>query len=272
MSVPAKSARLLACALAVWLSGCAQGVTGAGASSRSAAYVDLETASDESPNQRRARIRLELATAYFQQGQTHVALDEVKQAIAIDPDYADAYNLRGLVYLRLNDLPLASHSFDRALALNPSDADAAHNYAWLLCQHAQYEASEKLFARAIANPAYTHSAKSWMTQGLCQLRSGQIGAAEISLTRSHALDGTHPVTRYNLARLLYDRGDYESAQPYMRKLNKSPLANAETLWLGIQIEQQLKNTVAAEVLAVQLRGRFAQSRELIAYEKEAVHD
>jgi type IV pilus assembly protein PilF len=272
MTLNATLTRGLVCALAVWLSGCAQGAAGLPTSARSDAQFQLQTESDETPNQRRARIRLELASAYFQQGQTHVALDEIKLALAIDPAYADAYNLRGLVYLRLNDLPLASDSFDRALALNPRDADTAHNYAWLLCQQAQYAASEKLFARAIANPSYAHSAKSWMAQGLCQLRAGQTRAAELSLNRSHALDGANPVTSYNLARLLFERGEFQPAQPFMRHLNKGPLANAETLWLGIQIEQQLKNTVAVAALAAQLRSRFAHSSELIAYEKGAFHD
>jgi type IV pilus assembly protein PilF len=272
MKLNATLTRGLVCALTVWLSGCAQGVSGPAAAAHPDDRADLQTESDETPNQRRARMRLELATAYFQQGQTHVALDEIKQAIAIDPAYADAYNLRGLVFMRLKDLTLASDSFERALALNPRDADAAHNYAWLRCQQTHYEASEKLFAQAIANPSYTQPAKSWMAKGLCQLRAGQTVAAEKSLTRSYALDGTNPVTSYNLARLLFERGDAQPAQPFMRKLNKSSMANAETLWLGIQIEQQLNNTVAVAALAEQLRGRFAQSRELIAYEKGAFHD
>jgi type IV pilus assembly protein PilF len=169
-------------------------------------------------------------------------------------------------------LTQAAGSFDRALALNPQDADAAHNYAWLLCQQSQYAASDKLFAQAIANPRYGDSAKSWMVQGLCQLRSGQPAAAEASLIKSYALDAVNPVTGYNLARLLFERGEFQPAQPYMQQLNKGPLANAETLWLGIQIEQQLKNTLAVAALAEQLRNRFGQSRELIAYDKGAFHD
>jgi type IV pilus assembly protein PilF len=272
MKLNAILTRGLVCSLAMCLSGCAQGIAGLDASSHLQGLADIQTESDETPNQRRARIRLELATAYFQQGQTHVALDEIKQAIAIDPRYADAYNLRGLVYLRLNDLPLASVSFERALALNPNDADAAHNYAWLLCQHSQYDASLKYFAQAIANPAYATPAKSWMAQGLCQLRSGQTDDAEISLTRSYGLDAGHPVTSYNLARLLFERGEIQPAQPYVRQLNDGPLANAETLWLGIKIERQLNNPDAVAALAGQLRGHFAQSRESIAYEKGAFHD
>jgi len=272
VNFPAMLTRGLVCALAVWLSGCAQGVSRLDPSGPRDVHADMKTESDETPVKRRARIRLELASAYFQQGQTRVALDEIKQAIAIDPAYADAYNLRGLVYQRLNDLPLATDSFKRALVLSPRDADAAHNYAWLLCQHAQYAASEAFFAQAIANPTYTHAAKSWMAQGLCQLRSGHPDDAEVSLSRSQKLDAENPVTAYNLALLLFHRGDFQPAQPYMRKLNRGPFANAETLWLGIRIERRLNNPDAVAALADQLRGRFAQSRELIAYEKGTFHD
>jgi type IV pilus assembly protein PilF len=264
--------RGLLCALAVWLSGCAQGVAGLASTGSLATHADLATESDELPFQRRARIRLELALAYFRQGQTRVALDEIKQSIAIDPANAEAYNLRGLAYQRLNDLPLASESFQRALIVNPLDPDAAHNYAWLLCHQAQYDASERFFAQAIANPMYAHAAKSWMAQGLCQLRSGETDDAEVSLSRSYELDAGHPVTGYNLAKLLFDRGEFQPAQLYISKLNKGPLANAQTLWLGIRIEQQLQHPNAVAALADQLRGRFAQSGELIAYEREALHD
>ena len=102
------------------LAGCAsqQGTSGA-----SGNRGDIVTESDEPDQRRRARLRLELATGYFEQGQTNVALDEIKQALATDPTFVDAYNLRGLAYLRLNDIPLAEDSFRRALALNPRDAD-----------------------------------------------------------------------------------------------------------------------------------------------------
>jgi len=51
---------------------------------------DLITDSDESAQRKRARIRLELALGYFEQGKTTIALDEIKQAIVIDPSYSDA--------------------------------------------------------------------------------------------------------------------------------------------------------------------------------------
>lgn len=230
---------------------------------------DLVTESDEPESRRRARLRLELATGYFEQGQTNVALDELKQALNADPGFADAYNLRGLVYMRLNDVPLAEESFRRALVLNPRDAGAAHNYGWLLCQQVRYKESFPLFAQAISNPTYAGQGKSLMAQGICQARAGQKPEAEQSLTRAYQIDAGNPVVAFNLANLLYERGELTRAQFYIRRLNNSELANAETLWLGVKIEQQLNNREAMSQLGDQLKKRYGQSRETGLYDKGA---
>ena len=233
---------------------------------------DMVTESDEPDGRKRARIRMELAVGYFEQGQTSVALDEVKQVIALDPSFPDAYNLRGLIYMRLNDLRQAEESFRRAVALNPNDANVQHNYAWLLCQQGRYDESQRAFDVAMANPFYAGRAKTLMAQGLCQAKAGRMVEAERSLARSYELDAGNPVTGYNLATLLYRRGDYTRAQFYIRRLNNSDLANAETLWLGIRVERRLNDEVAMQQLGEQLRKRYPQSREATAYERRAFND
>ena len=177
------------CVGAAALSGCAnpQGV-GESAVTRS----DVLTESDEPDVRRRARLRLELAAGYFEQGQTNVALDEIKQSLVTDPTFVDAHNLRGLVYMRLNNIPLAEDSFRRALALNPRDADVAHNYGWLLCQQARYDESFKMFAQAAGNPTYLGKAKTMMTQGVCQVRAGQKAEGEKSLMQASSLTPETP--------------------------------------------------------------------------------
>ena len=42
------------------------------------ASADVATQSDESESRKRARIRLELAVGYFEEGKTDIALDELK--------------------------------------------------------------------------------------------------------------------------------------------------------------------------------------------------
>lgn len=260
---------VICCVGAVALSGCttAQGL-GESAVTRS----DVLTESDEPDVRRRARLRLELASGYFEQGQTNVALDEIKQSLVTDPTFVDAHNLRGLVYMRLNKMPLAEDSFRRALALNPRDADVAHNYGWLLCQQARYDESFKMFAQAAGNPTYPGKAKTMMTQGVCQVRAGQKAEAEKSLMQAYELDAGNPVTGYNLASLLYERNELSRAQFYIRRLNNSELANAETLWLGIKTERKMNNRETALQLGEQLKKRFAQSPQAASYDRGAFNE
>lgn len=254
------------CWAGVLVTGCANNPNAAGQVNN---RTDIVTESDEPENRRRARLRLELASGYFEQGQTNVALDELKQALVADPTFVEAYSLRGLVYMRLNDLPLAEDSFKRALALSPRDAGVAHNYGWFLCQQGRYPESIQLFGRAISNPTYVGQSKSLMTQGICQLRAGQPLEAEQSLTKSYELDAGNPLTGYNLASLLFERGELVRSQFYIRRLNNSDLANAETLWLGVKIEQRLNNSEAMQQLASQLKKRFGQSKQAAAFDRGA---
>ncbi|WP_228488128.1 type IV pilus biogenesis/stability protein PilW [Caenimonas koreensis] len=230
---------------------------------------DILTESDEPEVRKRARIRMELAVGYFEQGKTNIALDELKQVISSDPTFPDAYSLRGLIYMRLNDLQQAEDSFRRAVALNPRDPDVNHNFGWLLCQRGRYAEAQQAFDVVMANGAYAGRSKTLMAQGLCEARAGNMAAAERSLARSLELDAANPVTGYNLSNILYRRGDYKRAQFYIRRLNNSESANAETLWLGIKVERRLEDQVAMRQLGEQLKKRYAQSREASLYERGA---
>lgn len=249
--------------LAGVLAGCAAGPQASGST------ADRVTESDEPDTSRRARIRLELAVGYFDKGQTTIALDELKQSINADPNFFEAYNLRGLIYMRLNDIPLAEESFKRALSINPKAATVQHNYGWLLCQQSRMAEAQSLFNSALTNPAYGDRAKTWMTLGLCQLKFDQSEQAEISLLRSYELDAGNPITGYNLANLFYQRADYVRAQFYVRRINNSELANSETLWLGVKVERKLQNREALAQLGGQLKKRYPQSREAAAFDRGA---
>jgi type IV pilus assembly protein PilF len=239
------------------------------AAGASASRGEIVTDSDETDQRKRARIRVELALGYFQQGKTNIALDEIKLAIAADPTFADAYSLRGLVYLALNDYAFAEESFNKALAIRQKDPNVLHNLGWLKCQQAAYASSFSYFGQALADPSYMGRAKTLMAQGLCQVRAGMLKEAESSFLKSYEYDAGNPVTGYNLAKLLYLKPELTRAQFYIRRLNNTEFANAESLWLGIKVEKQLGNLQAVEQLASQLEKRFAQSPEAASYHRGA---
>ena len=265
-------ARFLLCLVTgIALAGCANKGTGAVASTAGNG-AQLLTDSDEGNGRKRARLRLELAIGYFEAGQTTVALDEIKQSLTADPTYSEAYNLRGLVYMRLDDAGLAEDSFRRAIALNPREPNTLHNYGWLLCQQGRNGDAMQQFGQALAIPGYPDRAKTLMTQGVCQIKAGDRADAERSLTQAYEIDPGNPVIGFNLATLLFQRDDMTRAQFYIRRVNNSPSANAESLWLGIKIERRLNNREALAQLASQLQRRFSQSREAIAYERGNFND
>ena len=72
--------------------------------------------------------------------------------------------------------------------------------------------------------------------------------------------------------MLLRRGELERARFYVRRLNNSELANAESLWLGMQVEQRLGNAEAVRQLGEQLRRRFPDSRERQAYERGSFYE
>jgi type IV pilus assembly protein PilF len=237
--------------------------------SKVGAAADLATASDETDAQKRAKIRLELALGYLEQGQTNVALDEVKLAIAADPRSSDAFSLRGLIYMKLNDYGLARDSFNRGAQINPRDGNIFHNLAWLACQESRYTEAALNFDRALSSPSYVGHAKTFLAKGICLLRAGDLKQAENNFLRSFELDASNPIATFNLANLLYKRNDLVRSQFYIRRLNSNDYANAESLWLAAKIEKKMGNAQGVAQLADRLRKQFPTSREFGLFERGA---
>jgi type IV pilus assembly protein PilF len=230
--------------------------------------AELQTESDTPEADRRARVRMELAAAYFGRGQTNTALDEVKMALQAKPDMGDAYNLRGLIYASIGETSLAEDSFHHALQINPRDADAMHNFGWFLCQQRRFADAEAQFSAALAVPNYRDLIRTNLAQGVCYARNNNLAEAERSLQRAYELDPANPTTALNLSEVLLRRGEFERARFYVRRVNAvDDLVNAQTLWLAIRIEKKLGQQSQVEILGNQLNNRFPQSPEALLYEK-----
>lgn len=230
---------------------------------------DLQTTSDQTDARRRASIRLQLATNYLEAGQNSVALDEVKQAIAADPTMADAYHVRALVYMAMNERALADDSFRTAVSMRGNDGDLLNNYGWFLCQEGRYGEAVPMLERALSAPSAGGPAKPLISLGACQLRNGAGAEAEKNLKAALGYDRNNPVANTNLALVYYRRGDLRQAQQFAERVNNSKFASAQSLWLGARIARRQGDAAAQGALVAQLRQRFPDSRELSAYEQGA---
>jgi type IV pilus assembly protein PilF len=265
MTLFSRARLLLLLAAASWLAaGC---VTPPGSEGGAVTVSkDRVTASDESEASKRARVRMELAGAYFERGQTTTALDQVKLALQAKPDMGEAYNLRGLIYASLADHALAEESFRKALELNPRDGDTMHNYGWYLCQQKRYAEASKRFDDALGVVSLRYGSRTLLAQGVCHAYAGDLPAAERSLLRAYEIDPGNPATAVNLSEVLYRLGQYDRARTYIARVNNmADVVSAQTLWLAARIEKRAGNEQALADIGRQLRARFPESRENAAF-------
>ncbi len=251
---------------AMLLGGCSTTVETTTTSTGAAPVREVRAEADQGDLERRARVRLELASAYFSRGQTATALEELKLALAAKPDLPEAFNLRGLIYANMGEAKLAEESFQRALQFNPRDFDTMHNFGWFLCQQRRFGEAEAQFQKALAQPQYAGATRTLLAQGVCQARSGNLPDAERTLSRSYELDPANPVTAYNLSEVLLRRGELERARFYVRRINSiAEQVNAQSLWLAARVEHRMGNAEGAQQLGRQLRDRFPQSPEALQF-------
>jgi type IV pilus assembly protein PilF len=200
------------------------------------------TASDEPEAQRRARARMELASAYFGQNQMTTALDQVKLAIAADPNYGEAFNLRGLIYANLGDNAgggelqagaadqSARRRHDAQLRLLPLPAEAL----------SRVERAVRAGARGAAlrrrGPDPADAGR--LPRLRRPARRGRDGA-----DKAYELDPTSPFTATNLAEVLYRarRLRARAASTSAASIALPTVSNAQTLWLAARIEHKLGN-------------------------------
>lgn len=244
------------------LAGCA--VNRSGESSE-----ELPTSSDQTEIQKRAHIRLQLAIGYYEQRQMQVALDEIKQALMADPNFSDAYNVRALIYMDMGETHLAEENFLHAIKLAPNNPDLGNNYGWFLCQNGRARQSLTYFEAALKNRTYRSPAKALNNAGTCSLKLKDSVAAERYFLQAFQEEPGNAAANANLAKIYYDRRDYERARFYIGRVIKTDVMNADVLWLAIKIEHKLGDRAAESSLVTQLRRRHPNSPEYAFYQRGA---
>lgn len=266
MKMYAKWPLVLGALLLVLLAGCASSERQQEETSTGLQTVD-SSGQNESDTRRRARLRVELAMEYLRSRQYSIALEELRNAQNIDANYNEIHNAFALVYMELNETKLAEDSFQRALRLGPNDSETNNNYGWFLCQNGQPQKAINHFQVALRNPLYATPAIAARNAGICSMRAGDMNTALEFLQRSFRFDPGSGLTMYYLAETLYRSKEFTRARFYITRLNEQVEPTPAGLWLAIKIERKLGDRFAEERLANQLRRRFPESRENMAYQR-----
>lgn len=209
----------------------------------------------------RAKLHTELGALYFQSGNLIVALEELTIATAINPDYAPAYSTRGLVLYYIKELASAESDFKRALSIADNDPEINNNYGWFLCQTGKERESIPFFDKAMKNPLYQTPGLAYLNAGACYIKLRELETAEEHIRKSLRLMPENSQALFELAHILYLKGNHDAALEYLKRVTRSGEPSAEVLWLYLRVERRLGDSSAENSLAAQLRRKYPDSPE-----------
>lgn len=209
-----------------------------------------------------AKIHTELAGSYFEREQYAIALQELGVALQADPNFAPAYNVRGLVRMALHEDAQAQADFRRSLRLEPDNSEAHNNFGWFLCLRGNAKESIPQFLEALKHPLYATPEVAYANAGVCARKAGDLQAAENYLQRALTLRPGMPEALFGLADVSFARADYATAKSYFLRFQQSAQElNAEQLWLAVRIERKMRDRNSEASYALQLSKRFPESHE-----------
>ena len=209
----------------------------------------------------RAQLHVDLGAGYYERGQMDVALDELNEAVKLDPNNAKAYNIYGLIYSLLDENAKAEQNFQKAMQLAPQDSDIHHNWGWYLCTHGRAREAIPEFEQAIRDPLYKTPEIALVNAGRCSVSIGDIANAEVYFKRALAASPNNPNAAYGLALIAYKASRFDQARGWMRPAVQQANPTPEALYLGVCVERKLGDRQAELSYASQLRNRYPNADE-----------
>jgi type IV pilus assembly protein PilF len=210
--------------------------------------------------QRRAELHTELGAGYYERGQMDIAIDELNEAVKLDPKFAKAYNILGLVYSVLAEDAKAEQNFRQALALAPLDAETRQNWGWYLCTHNRAKESIPEFETAARNPLYKTPEIPLVNAGRCSASLGDIAGADAYFRRALAVAPNNDAALLGLAQIAYREGRLEDARRWLKAMRQAILPPV-ALYLGMCVERKLGDRQAETSYVAQLKNRYPDADE-----------
>ena len=195
-----------------------------------------------------------------QLGRTDEALAAFDRALAIDPQDAEAHNYRGVALALLGRIDEALAAFDRALAINPQDAKAHDYRGAVLAQLGRMDEALAAFDRALAiNP---QDAEAHHNRGAVLTQLGRMHEALAAFDRALAIDPQDAKAHYSRSTVLAQLGRMDEA---LAAFDRAPAINPQDAeahrWRGLALAQlgRMDEALAAFNKALEINLQFAEA-------------
>lgn len=223
-----------------------------------------------------SHIRYQLANDYFRARRTEAALEELRKALEMDPDNADAYDLLGLIalaqgaeYLRqaetvaclkgadaeavrrdaVDKFREAQQHLRKATALRPAFSEAWNNLAVAALHLESYDEAVTASENALKDVAYPSPEFARSNLGWALFHKKNLNGAWKALHEAVARAPGFCVGRYRLAKVYLERGQLEQAAEEIDAVTDNPACPIqEAFQLAGLVHQRRKDLPGARAL------------------------
>jgi tetratricopeptide (TPR) repeat protein len=159
-----------------------------------------------------------------QAGNREKAIEQLKSALSIYPDFMLAFNEMGVQYIKLHKWDKAAASLRSALKLAPDDFAPNLNYGIVLLQTKDFTGAAIALRQALKKDSSSAAARFYYGQALTWL--GNYDAAERELLQAISLGGNELIEAYRLLGAVYieKRNNQRAAEELEKYLNLLPKA------------------------------------------------
>jgi len=208
-----------------------------------------------------AELLYQLGARYYRNGEYELARERLLMSLEKNPDNPTALSTLALTYERLDNIRLATESYEKAVRMAPKNFDVLNTYAVFLCRYAKYDDAQKHFERAIHIRENDDPEITLTNAGVCMLEKPDPVQAENYFRAALDNKATYGDALIQMCLLKHRSGDDLLARAFMQRYLASNVATADVLYLGLQIEEKLGDDRARTEYSNRILREFPQSPE-----------
>ncbi|ASJ74883.1 type IV pilus biogenesis/stability protein PilW [Granulosicoccus antarcticus] len=212
-----------------------------------------------------AQFNAQLGAQYLQRGDLDSAREKLLKALEQDEKNALAHVSYANLQSRVGEVASAEEHFERALQLDPDEADYRNSYGIFLCGNEKFDQAQLQFRAAADNPYYRTPEFALDNAGLCMLDAERLSDAESYLREALRVNPQFANAYLHMADLMHRKQRLTVADAYFQRFNAYGDESAESLLLGLQIKRDAGDLAGAQAFASQLLNQFPASEEAGEY-------
>ena len=208
-----------------------------------------------------SELNYQLGARYYQNGKYDLARDRLLLAIELQPKMAVAHTTLGMTYEALDNLRLATESYENAVRVAPRDFDVQNAYAVFLCRQRDFDGAREYFEKAADHPENDNAERTLTNAGLCMAQKPDAAAAERLFRAALDRRATYGEALLQMCLLKFRAEDFMSSRAFLQRLMNSSPSTPGILLLAAEIEGKLGNESGREEYVNQLLREFPESPE-----------